>query len=67
MGPGTTIDNKKQQAIDGIWGSQGIKVSQVWYLPFHLGPTSDHRLLWVKIPHLFAFGEKKTPLRSPAV
>ena len=27
QGPGTTISNKKVQAIDGIWYSQGIIIS----------------------------------------
>ena len=65
MGPGTTIANKMKQAIYGIWGSQGIIISQVGYFPYHFGPKSDQRLLWIKTPHLVAFGEKKPPLRSP--
>ena len=66
MVPGTTRSNKKQEAIDWIWGSQGITIYQVGYLPFHFGPKSDHRLLWIKIPLLVSFGDKIPPLRSPA-
>ena len=65
MRPGKTRANNKQQAIDRIWGSQGIKISQEEHLPFHLGPKSDHRLLWIKIPHIVVFGDKNPPLRSP--
>ena len=64
MGPGTTISNKKKQSIYDIWGLQGIVISQGGYTPFHFGPKSDHRLLWIKIPHLVAFGDKYSPLRS---
>ena len=41
----TTIPNRKGLAIDGIWESQGIIISQGVYLPFQDGPKSDHRLL----------------------
>ena len=51
QGPGTTISDKNGQAIDGIWSSQGIIISQGLYLPFQEGPKSDHRLLWIKISH----------------
>ena len=33
MVPDTTRSNKKQQEIYGIWGSQGIYISQVGYPP----------------------------------
>ena len=48
LGPGTTRANKKQQAIDWIWVSQGVTISQGGYLPFHFSPKSNHRLLWIK-------------------
>ena len=38
MGPGTTRANKKQLAIHGICGSQGITIFQGGYLPYHFGP-----------------------------
>ena len=56
QGPGTTISNKKFQAIDGIWASQGIIISRRGYLPFQNGHKSDHRLLWIKIAHKITFG-----------
>ena len=37
MGTGTIRPNKKHKAIYGIWGSQGIKISQGGYLPYHFG------------------------------
>ena len=45
QGPGTKIPNNKGQAIDGIWASQGIIISQGGYPTLHDGPNSDHRLL----------------------
>ena len=66
MGSGTTISNKKKQAIYGIWGSKGIKIFQGGYIPFHFGTKSYHRLFWIKITHLVAFGDKNPPLRSTA-
>ena len=45
QGTGTIRSHKKGQAIDGIWSSQGIIISQGGYLPLHGGPNSDHRLL----------------------
>ena len=63
-GPGKKISNKKGQAIDGIWASHGIIISQGVYLPFHDGPKSDHGLLWTKISHKIAFVENKSPYRA---
>ena len=63
MGPGTTRANIKEKTIDRIWGSQEIAISQGGYPPpFHFGPKLDHKTLWIKIPHLVAFGEKKNHL-----
>ena len=59
--PGTTITNKKKQAVDGIWGYQDITISQGGYIPYYFGPKSDNILIWIKIPHLVAF-EKKPSL-----
>ena len=66
QGPGTAISNKKEQAIKGIWVSQGITIYQGGYLPFHDGPKSDHRLLWIKISHRIAFGKNKASYRALA-
>ena len=65
QGTGTTRSNKKGRAIDGIWASKGIIISQGGYLPFHNGPKSDHRLLWINISHEIAFRENKAPYRAP--
>ena len=59
-------DKKKKQAIEGIWVSHGITISQGGYPPYHFGPKSYHRLMWIKIPHLVAFGGGNPPLGSPA-
>ena len=58
MGPATKKENKKRQAIYGICGSQEIKIAQGRYPPFNLITKSDHRLLWVKLSHPVAFGDK---------
>ena len=65
QGPGTTRQNKKVQAIDGIWASHSIKPSQWGYLTFYDGPKSDRRLLWINISHGIAFGENRTPYMAP--
>ena len=59
--PVTTRENKKEEEIYVIWGSQGITISQGIYLTYHFGTKSDHRLLWIKILHLVAFGEPPPP------
>ena len=41
VGPDTTRTNKKRQAIDGIWGSQGIYIMKGGYLPLYFGEKSD--------------------------
>ena len=63
QGTGTSIPNNKCQAFDGIWHSQGIIISQGGYPPFHNGPKSDHRLLWIKISYNNAFRENKASYR----
>ena len=56
QGTETTREKNKGQAIDGIWASQGIIISQGVYPPFHYDHKSDHMLLWIKISHETAFG-----------
>ena len=51
MGSANARTNKNVQEIDGIRGSQVISITQGGYLPFQYGPTSDHRILWIKIQH----------------
>ena len=65
MGPSTTRKKQNQQAIDRICGLQGIKTVQGGYLHFHVGPKSDHIILWVTFTHLVEFGDNPPPLRSP--
>ena len=66
QGTVTTRSNKKGQAIEVIWASQGIIISQGGYPPFHDSPKSDHRLLWIKISHKIVFEKNKSPYRSPS-
>ena len=60
QGPRKTIPNNNIQEIDCIWASKGIIIYQGGHLPFHNGPKSDHRLLWIKISHKIAFVEKNS-------
>ena len=62
QGPATTIPNNKGQADDSIKSSQGIIIYQGGYLPFHEGPKSNHRLLWIKISHGNYFGKTSPPI-----
>ena len=48
--PGSTRSNKKNNAIDDIWGSPGLATTSCGYLPVNYGLKSDHRLIWVKYP-----------------
>lgn len=65
-GPATTRSNKSDEAIDGIWGTLGISIIAGGYLPFHFGPKSDHRMLWIKLTHQVAFGGSQPPFRAPS-
>ena len=47
-GPGTTRSNKRNNVIDGIWGSPGLSTTSCGY-PVHYAITSYHILIWVKI------------------
>ena len=38
----STTSNNEIHAIDGIWVSPGIDITEVVYLPFHTGVICDH-------------------------
>eukprot|EP00957_Ditylum_brightwellii_P020613 1554566-Ditylum_brightwellii.AAC.1 len=61
----TTISNQSGEAVDGIWGTVGIKITAGGYLPFHYRILSNHRLLWVKILLTRVFGHPEPPMRRP--
>ena len=65
-GTTTTRIKKKQQAIYGIWVTEGINISEGVYLLSNQGPSSDHRPLWVSIHHPEALVEAKLPIRDTA-
>ena len=53
--PATYIDGS--DPIDGLWGTPGITMSQGGMLPFNSGVIgSDHRLSWIDVTYLTAFG-----------
>ena len=62
----TSKGNKSIKAVDGIWGTRGIKIEDGGYLPFHTGIVSDHRLLWIRISLKYVFGHIKVAMRRPA-
>ena len=51
--PATQIDNTRNEPIDGIFTSAGVKVRAGGYYGFYEQGDSDHRALWVDID-LFA-------------
>ena len=61
----TTRSNNKGQAIDGIWGTEGIHILSGVYLTYNKGPWYDHILIWVRIYHSGYFGKGKPPIRPP--
>ena len=63
-GPWTTRSNKRNNSIDGIWGSPGISTTSFWYLPIHYTITLDHKLIWVKIS-LFCDRGQNPPVQRP--
>jgi hypothetical protein len=54
--------------IDGIYTTLGLDIIQGGYCPFHAGPSSQHRALWIDIPFSQAFGHipPEAPLRPKA-
>eukprot|EP00957_Ditylum_brightwellii_P211960 15366810-Ditylum_brightwellii.AAC.1 len=61
----TTRGNKSKQAVDGIWGTMGIKIEAGGYLPFHTGIASDHRILWIKVVLSYIFGHTEQAMKKP--
>ena len=64
--PATKTRNKNHKAVDGIWGTIGLSIEKVGYLPYHLGIKSDHCLIWFKIETSVALGYQITPSKSAA-
>ena len=65
-GPGTTVSNKKNNNIDGIWGSPGLVTTFCSYLTVNYGLKSDHRLIWVKISLVNALVDNTLPSKIPS-
>ena len=64
--PSSTISNKKNQAIDRIWGFTCLTTTECVYLPFHRGIRYDHRSIWIKDSSTNSFGSKLTPSKFPS-
>ena len=64
--PDTTRSNKINHAIDGIWGSHVLLISERVYLTYHQGLISDHRLFWNKLSSKTEFGNIRTPSKVPS-
>jgi hypothetical protein len=54
--PATHNRNDNRVPIDGIWASQGIRISAGGYLAFGAGAPSDHRALWIDVPDMDFLG-----------
>ena len=63
-GPTTTRRNLKEYPIDGIWGTAALNISVRGYLTFNHELNSDHRLIWVSIPHTKKNLDARPPLRA---
>mmetsp|Transcript_13591 Transcript_13591/g.25469 ORF Transcript_13591/g.25469 Transcript_13591/m.25469 type:complete len:226 (-) Transcript_13591:111-788(-) len=64
--PPSTIEGSKP--IDGIWATRGIDIQSGGSLSHDKGPSSDHRVLWVKLTYTAAVGslmphKSRHPLR----
>ena len=65
-GSSTTRRNKNHKVVDGIWGTIGLSIEKLCYLPYRLVIKSDHHLIWVKIPGSVALGSQLSLSKSPA-
>ena len=54
--PAITIININKKAVDGIWGTIGLRIKKCGYLLFHLGIKYYHQLIWIKIANFVALG-----------
>eukprot|EP00957_Ditylum_brightwellii_P009529 719074-Ditylum_brightwellii.AAC.1 len=61
----TTRGNKSKQAVDGIWGTYGVQISEGGYFPFHTGIKSDHRMPWIRVSLAHIFGHTAPAMRRP--
>ena len=60
-GPETCIRNESKIPIDGIFCTPGLSILAGGYLPYHDGPKSDHRFLWIRMAVQIAFGHLAPP------
>ena len=54
--PATCAKTNQRKAIDGIWVSNHIQITNGGYGGFEEGSESDHRYLWIDIPFRQIFG-----------
>ena len=62
--PVTTISIKRNNTIDGIWGSPVISTTRCGYRPVNYPIISDHRMTWVKSPSPLRY-VKDPPIQIP--
>ena len=60
-GPETCIKNESNVPIDGIFCTPGLSILAGGYLPYHEGPKSDHRFIWMRMSVQIAFGHLAPP------
>ena len=61
--PATHNRNTSREPIDGIWVTQGLRVSATGYSAFNEGCPSDHRVLWIELTYSSTFGHNADPLK----
>ena len=61
--PATYNRNMNREPIDGLWVTQGLRVSASGYSAFNEGCPSDHRVLWIELKYDSAFGHHADPLK----
>ena len=65
-GPGSIRSDKKNNAVDGIWGSPGLDMNSCGYLPVNHGLKYYHRMIRVKIYLANVYGNKTLPSKTPS-
>ena len=55
--------NMNREPIDGLWVTQGLRVSASGYSAFNEGCPSDHRVLWIELKYDSVFGHHVDPLK----
>ena len=64
--PATCNKNEHRVSIDGIFCTHGLIPVAAGYRPFHEGPKSDHRILWVDFVKKSVLGNESPRMKPPS-